>query len=87
MSFYNFLLLYLQLEIATLKLRNMSIKRVWLDESENECISCGACESACPEVFAVPDTMVVKIGVDFSKYESAILEAVDSCPTEVIKFE
>jgi ferredoxin len=65
----------------------MSIKRVWLDESKNDCISCGACESACPEVFEVPDTMIVKEGVDFSKYEAAILEAVDSCPTEVIKYE
>ena len=65
----------------------MSIKKVWLDETENECISCGACESACPEVFEVPDKMVVKKGVDFNKYESAIHEAVDSCPTEVIKYE
>ena len=65
----------------------MSIKKVWLDETENECISCGACESACPEVFEVPDKMVVKKGVDFNKYESAIQEAVDSCPTEVIKYE
>lgn len=62
----------------------MSIKRVGLDESENECISC---EAACPEVFEVPDTMIVKKSVDFSKYEAAILEAVDSCPTEVIKYE
>ena len=65
----------------------MSIKKVWLDESENECISCGACESDCPEVFEVPDKMVVKKGIDFSKYESTILEAVKSCPTEVIKYE
>ena len=65
----------------------MSIKKVWLDESENECTSCGACESACPEVFEVPDKMVVKKGVDFSKYEPTILEAVESCPTEVIKYE
>jgi ferredoxin len=33
----------------------MSIKKVWLDERENECISCGASESACPEVFEVPE--------------------------------
>jgi len=65
----------------------MSIKRVWLDENENECISCGACEAACPEVFEVPDKMIVKDGVDFSLYEAEILDAVDSCPTEVIKFE
>jgi len=68
-------------------LNNMAIKRVWLDESENECISCGACETACPQVFEVPDKMVVKTGVDFNQYEAEILDAVDGCPTEVIKYE
>lgn len=65
----------------------MAIKKVWLDESENECISCGVCESTCPEVFEVPDKMVVKQGVNFDDYEAAILDAVESCPSEVIKFE
>ncbi|NDP20558.1 MAG: ferredoxin [Paludibacter sp.] len=65
----------------------MAIKRVWLDESNDECIACGACEIACPEVFEVPDKMVVKSGVDFDLYESQIQEAIDSCPTEVIKSE
>jgi ferredoxin len=65
----------------------MSINKVWLDESENDCTSCGACELACPEVFEVKDKMVVKPGVDFKKYEFQILDAVNSCPTEVIKFE
>lgn len=65
----------------------MSIKKVWLDESENDCISCGVCESTCPEVFEVPDRMVVKKGVNFDDYETAILDAVESCPSGVIKFE
>ncbi|MDY0075743.1 MAG: ferredoxin [Bacteroidales bacterium] len=65
----------------------MSIKRVWLDESEDECTSCGLCESIAPEVFEVPDKMVVLEGVDFSEYEDEIRDAADSCPTEVIKFE
>lgn len=65
----------------------MAIKRVWLDESEDECISCGNCENVCPEVFEIPDKMVVKEGVDFSQYESEIKEAVDICPTNVIKYE
>lgn len=65
----------------------MSIKRVWLDESNDECISCGACESACPEVFEVPDKMIVKSGVDFNLYVSQIQDAIDNCPTEVIKSE
>jgi ferredoxin len=65
----------------------MAIRRVWLDETDNECISCGACEMVSPEVFAVPDKMVVKSGVDFNKFEPQIIEAAESCPTEVIKYE
>jgi ferredoxin len=65
----------------------MAITRVWLDESDNECISCGACEMICPEVFAIPDKMVVKSGVDFNKFEPQIIESAKSCPTEVIKYE
>lgn len=65
----------------------MAISKVWLDESNDECISCGNCEAICPEVFEVPDKMVVKTGVDYSKYEDKIREAVESCPTGVIKIE
>lgn len=65
----------------------MAIKKVWLDESDDECTSCGLCEGIAPEVFEVPDKMIVKDGVDFSAYEDEIRDAVDSCPTEVIKFE
>lgn len=65
----------------------MAIKRVWLDESEDECTSCGLCEDIAPDVFEIPDKMVVKEGVDFSEYEDEIRDAADSCPTEVIKFE
>ena len=65
----------------------MAISKVWLDESNDECISCGACEGICPEVFEVPDKMVIKAGVDIAKYESQIRESADSCPTQVIKYE
>ena len=65
----------------------MAITRVWLDETDDECTSCGACEAACPDVFEVPDKMEVVKGVDFSQYEDCIIEAVDSCPTAVIKYE
>lgn len=65
----------------------MAIIKVWLDESENDCISCGVCESLCSEVFEVPDRMKVKKGVNFQDYEAAILEAVEACPSEVIKYE
>lgn len=41
----------------------------------------------CPEVFAIPDKMMVKSGVDFNKFEPQIIESAKSCPTEVIKYE
>ena len=62
----------------------MAISNVWLDESNGECISCGTCEAVCPEVFEIPDKMIVKPGADFSKYEAKIREAADQCPTSVI---
>ena len=65
----------------------MAIKKVWLDESNDECVSCGACEGTCDAVFSVPDKMVVKEGVDFSKYEDDIKAAAEGCPAQVIKFE
>lgn len=65
----------------------MKILRVWLDETEDECTSCGLCASIAPEVFEVPDKMIVLDNVDFNKYINEIEEAVDSCPTNVIKFE
>jgi ferredoxin len=64
----------------------MAITKVWLDESQNECISCGACESAAPDVFEIPDKMVVKPNADLSQ-EDAIRDAVNSCPSSVIAFE
>lgn len=64
----------------------MAITRVWLDESENECISCGACEAACEAVFSVPDKMVVRDDADLT-LENEIIDAADSCPVSVIAIE
>jgi len=63
----------------------MAIEKVWLDESEDECISCGNCEAICPEVFEVPDKMIIVEDADFAANEEKILEAGDACPTNVIK--
>jgi len=49
------------------------------------CISCGVCEATAPEVFEMPDTAIVKAGVDFNKYEAQIKQAAADCPTSVIK--
>lgn len=65
----------------------MAIIKVWLDETTDECISCGSCADIAPLVFEVPDKMVVIEGVDFSLYENEIREAVDVCPTSVIKIK
>jgi ferredoxin len=65
----------------------MAIIKVWLDETTDECISCGNCEEVAPQVFEVPDKMIVKADVDFNLYENEIKEAVDICPTSVIKIE
>lgn len=62
----------------------MSITKVWIEE---DCTSCGLCESECPEVFEMDDIAVVKEGVDFSQYEDEIKDAAEGCPVEVIKFE
>jgi ferredoxin len=65
----------------------MTIKKVWLDESEDECTSCDLCADIAPEVFEVPDKMQVIPGADLEANEDAIKDAADSCPTQVIKFE
>lgn len=64
----------------------MKISKVWLDESSDECTSCGLCASIAPAVFDVPDKMVV-LPVDFNLHVEEIKEAADSCPTSVIKYE
>jgi len=65
----------------------MAIKSVWLDESEDECLCCGGCEAICPEVFEVPDKMLVKKCVNYNLYEDKIKEAAQDCPTGSIKYD
>jgi ferredoxin len=38
----------------------MAITKVWLDETENECTMCGACEAIAPDIFEVPEKMIVR---------------------------
>jgi ferredoxin len=65
----------------------MAIKKVWLDESNDICIACGLCEGLCPDVFEVHDKMKVKPLMDYTKFEKEIHEAVETCPSGVIKAE
>lgn len=63
----------------------MAIGKVWIEEG---CIVCNACEDICPEVFSMTDdTAVVNEDADFDEFEEQIIEAAESCPTEVIKYE
>ncbi|WP_321289434.1 4Fe-4S binding protein [uncultured Sunxiuqinia sp.] len=39
----------------------MTITKVWIEE---DCTSCGLCESSCPDVFEMPDGASVKEGAD-----------------------
>ena len=61
-----------------------NIKRVYMVPG---CISCGTCESVCPEVFEVKSIAEVKLDADLKKHEEAIREAVEICPVSVIKYE
>jgi ferredoxin len=63
----------------------MAISKVWIEEG---CIVCDACEDICPEVFKVTeDSCEIHEGVDFGEFEDEIVEAAESCPVEVIKYE
>lgn len=62
----------------------MAIKKVWIEEG---CTACGLCESISPEVFVVEDEAVVIEGAVFDGNENDIIEAADSCPVDVIKYE
>jgi len=62
----------------------MAIKSTWIIEG---CISCGLCESICPDVFEMPDQAIVKAEADLDANEDGIKEAAESCPVEVIKYD
>lgn len=62
----------------------MALKSVEIIEG---CIACGLCVEICPEVFVMDDLATVIPGVNYSDYEAQVIEAADSCPVEVIKYE
>lgn len=53
------------------------------------CISCGLCESTCPEVFRMAEDGLAEVYVDTipKSVENTALEARDNCPTSVITVE
>ena len=60
------------------------IKKVYIAPG---CISCGTCESVCPEVFEVRSTAQVKDDANLANHEEEIKEATEICPVSVIKYE
>lgn len=48
------------------------------------CITCGLCEFIAPEVFEVTDISHVKNKVVFQEHASAIRQAEEECPVQVI---
>lgn len=65
----------------------MKINKVWRDDTVNTCITCKICQAFAPSVFKVFDKMIIMPGIDYSLYESEIIEAFESCPTQIIKIE
>ena len=53
---------------------------------EDSCISCGACESLCPEVFKLEDIAVANESA-VAGNEDCVKEAAESCPVGVIEVE
>jgi len=51
------------------------------------CVSCGLCESACPDVFVMQGISTIKTEADLEKNEKCIKEAASLCPVDVIKIE
>ncbi len=60
------------------------MKKVWIEDG---CTSCGLCEDTAPEVFEIDEFSTVIEGANFSDYKDEIIEAADSCPVDVIKYE
>ena len=60
------------------------VKKVYIQPG---CISCGACESICPEVFEVNTTSAVRADVDLEKHKECIREVATICPVGVIQYE
>lgn len=61
------------------------ITKVWIDETDEECVGCGACEAICDSMFRVPHKCEV-VGTDYAKYDADIRDAADCCPAGVIRY-
>ncbi len=63
----------------------MAISKVWIEE---DCTACELCVDICPEVFEMgDDTAVVIENAKIDVFEDKVVEAAESCPVEVIRYE
>jgi ferredoxin len=60
-------------------------KTVAIDQ--DECISCGACVDACPDVFRMNDDNLAEVYNAGGASEEEIEDAIDSCPVTCISWE
>jgi ferredoxin len=60
------------------------MKKVWI---ESGCITCGACEFVCPEIFEVTDMSHIKAEGDLQSNSDLIQLAAQACPVNVIKYQ
>lgn len=59
--------------------------KAYVDEN---CIGCGLCTSACPEVFDMNEEQVAQVvGAINEEMEETVKEARDNCPVEAIHTE
>ncbi len=53
-----------------------------------DCIACGLCVDACPEVFDMGDEIAEVIVEEVpEEYEDAVIQAAEECPSEAIIVE
>lgn len=60
------------------------IKKVTINPG---CVSCGACQASCPEVFEIKGISQVKNEADLNANEQKIKEVSRVCPVECIEVE
>lgn len=59
--------------------------------NQNACISCGACEAICPEVFVLNDEGLSTVKEEIKDKEikeelkEQVVDAIESCPTSAIE--
>ena len=60
------------------------IQKIWIEPG---CITCGACEFVAPEIFEVSDVSRIKQSAPVADHQTAIKEAIELCPVNVIQYE